>query len=294
MTLRTILVPLLGADDDRAALETAVVVARRFGAHIEAVFVAADPKDSVLVLGDGMSTLMLDEIMQAAETTRQRRLEAARRSFEKAAMGLAQAEVPAATFAEATIRWRETVGRVDQVIAAEGRLADLTVVAGTEPAPGARPGVHDGGGYHEGLEAALLFTGRPVLLARTPSPSLGEVVAIAWNGTPEGSRAVAAALPWLGGAAQVHVLTVGSSESSADNGDRLAAYLAWHGVAARVSAIEPGPDAVGVAILRRTRDLGVDLLVMGAYGHSRMRELILGGVTRHILTHRGPTVLMAH
>jgi len=294
MTLKTILVPLLGAESDLTALETAVAVARRFDAHIEALFVAADPRDSVLVLGDGMSTLMLDEIMQAAEATRQSRLQAARRSFEAAAVGIPEAGVPGASTAGATIRWRDTMGRIDQVVAAEGRLADLTVMAAAESGvPSQYGGLHT-----ECLETALLSTGRPVLLAHA-SAGVGEVVAVAWNGTLEASRAVAAALPWLGRARQVHVLTVGAPDNPAAGdpaagGDRLAASLAWHGIAARVSPITPGCDTVAVALLRRATELGVDLLVMGAYGHSRMREMILGGATRHILTHPGPAVLLAH
>lgn len=287
MTVRTILVPLLGTGADRMALDTATAVAKRFGAHLDALFVGADPRDSVLVLGDGMSTLMLDEIMQTAESTRQSRLETAQHSFRAAVMGMAEAEGPAPSQG-ATVWWRETIGRIDQVVAAEGRLFDLTVVAGVEPNSGA------GGLITEAYDAALLFTGRPVLVVRTPSARLGRVVTVAWNGSVEASRAVAAALPWLVGAAQVHVVTVGLSESSAGAGHRLAAYLAWHGVAARVSSLKPGVDSVGAAILRRAGELESDLLVMGAYGHSRMREIILGGATRHILTHPGPTVLMVH
>ena len=118
------------------ALDTATAVAKRFGAHLDALFVGADPRDSVLVLGDGMSTLMLDEIMQTAESTRQSRLETAQHSFRAAVMGMAEAEGPAPSQG-ATVRWRETIGRIDQVVAAEGRLFDLTVVAGVEPNSGA-------------------------------------------------------------------------------------------------------------------------------------------------------------
>jgi nucleotide-binding universal stress UspA family protein len=189
-----------------------------------------------------------------------------------------------------TIRWRDCVGRVDPVIAAEGRLFDLVVIAGTEAGSLARPTT----AITDAYDTALLSTGRPVLVARPAGPmGLGRVMAIAWSGTLEASRAVAAATPWFAQAEQVHILTVGASDM-ARMGERLASSLAWRGVEAKMSLIEPGNDSIGAAILRRTAEVGGDLLVMGAYGRNRMREMIWGGVTRHVLTHPGPMVLMAH
>ena len=289
MTIRTILVPLFGTDGDKTALTAAVAVARRFEAHVEALFVAADPKDSVLVLGDGMSTLMLDEILRAAEATRETRLTVARTHYQAAAVGLPEATRPVSS-GGVTIRWRDCVGRVDPVIAAEGRLFDLVVIAGAESGSLARPTT----AITDAYDAALLSTGRPVLVARPAGPMTpGRVIAIAWSGTLEASRAVAAAAPWFAQAERVHILTVGTSDM-ARLGERLAGSLVWRGVEAKISLIEPGNDSIGVAILRRAAEVESDLLVMGAYGRNRMREMIWGGVTRHVLTHPGPMVLMAH
>jgi len=289
MVPRTILVPVFGADGDvdTVALSAAVAVARQYEAHVEALFVVPDPKDSVLVLGDGLSTLMVEEIIHASETVWMSRARAARGAFDRTLLesGLPLVETPEAE-GRASIGWRETVGRADEEVTAAGRLADLIVFAGTA-------GQHDVQ-TQQVVEAALLFSGRPVLLAPPGLERLGDAVAVAWNGKIESARAVAAALPILQRAARVHILTADTTKTAGSQGRRLAAQLAWHGIAATVETIEPGSEAVGAGIQRRAGAFGADLLVMGAYGHSRVREMILGGVTRHILAHPGTAVLMIH
>ena len=166
------------------------------------------------------------------------------------------------------------------------QLADLLVFAH-------KPGHHDPR-ETQCLESALLYTGRPVLLAAKPQPTLGRNVAIAWNGRLEASRAVNAALPFLAAAEQVRILTLRTGDSAGDHGERLVQALAWRGIAAGVSVIEPEGSPPFAALTRRAAETGTDLLVMGAYGHSRVREMILGGATRYVLNHDGPAVLLAH
>ena len=287
MTPRLILVPLTGTDTDRTALLTAHGVAARFDAHLEVLFVTPDPKDSVLVLGDGLSTLMVEDIMTATETAWQARAAAAKASFEAVIreFGLRRVEGPDGR-GGVTIRWRQRIGRADDEIIPEGQLADLLVFAH-------KPGHHDPR-ETQCLESALLYTGRPVLLAAKPQPTLGRNVAIAWNGRLEASRAVNAALPFLAAAEQVRILTLRTGDSAGDHGEGLVKALAWRGIAAGVSEIEPEGSPPFAALTRRAAETGVDLLVMGAYGHSRVREMILGGATRYVLHHDGPAVLLAH
>jgi nucleotide-binding universal stress UspA family protein len=101
-------------------------------------------------------------------------------------------------------------------------------------------------------------------------------------------------MPFLRRAGTVHILTAATSITSAEEAGRLADYLAWHGIQARINTIEPANEPVGSALMTRASELGADFLVMGGYGHSRMREMILGGVTRYVLAHPGLPVLMAH
>ena len=145
------------------------------------------------------------------------------------------------------------------------------------------------------LEAGLLGTGRPLLIPGTSRRfSAGaEHVAIAWKPIPQAARAVAAALPFLTRAKTVTVLTVDEDESRRNDADRLLDYLAWHGLKPTLKRLAAdarrGPEA-----LLAVAGNGSDLLVMGGYGHARLREWVFGGFTQHILSDAPIPVLIAH
>ena len=288
MSLKTILVPLAGTDSDPVALNAALKVARDFDAHVDALFVKLDPRDAVPMLGEGMSGAMVEEIMRAAEGESNVHLSSARRHFE-AAVQAGQVELRDAPSAVEgpSARWREMVGRVEEVVPQEGRLADLLVFARTSLD-------RDAQGYAT-VETALLGAARPLLLVPKTLPAdIGRTVAVAWNGNPESARAVAGAMPFIRSADMVHVLTAETSATKPAAGRRMAEYLSWHGINVQLTIVTPGSAPVGQALINKATELGSDLLVMGGYGHSRMRELILVGVTRHVLNHAGLPVLMAH
>jgi nucleotide-binding universal stress UspA family protein len=286
--MKRILVPLTGHETDRSALEAAFTLARGFGGHVDGLFVRTDPRDAVPMLGEGMSAALVDEIMRSAETETAARARAASASFEAARgqAGAAACERPPGP-GGLTASWSEATGRGDDVVPLRARLADAVVFsrAALDLDPLLLPT----------FETALLGAGRPVLLApQTPVARLGETVAVAWNGGLEATRAVVAAMSLLLRAREVHVLTAATATTPADAGDRLAEYLAWQGVAAKVERVRHVAGPVGAALADRAAEIGADLLVMGAYGHSRLREMILGGVTRHMLGHAALPVLMAH
>ena len=154
----------------------------------------------------------------------------------------------------------------------------------------------------------LLHSGRPVLivpyappLPLLAPPAAARNVLISWNASKEASRAVSAALPLLQRAGQVHVAIFDAQVHAAEHGEQpgaeLTHYLARHGVEARLHLLDGGGvrrGDIGEALLSQAADLSADLLVMGAYGHSRLRETILGGVTRTVLQSMTIPVLMAH
>ncbi len=117
---------------------------------------------------------------------------------------------------------------------------------------------------------------------------------VAWNGTREAARATHDALPFLTQADKVVVLGVSASGEDHIPGADLSTHLARHGVSVEIHNREANDVSVGDAILNAASDYGADLLVIGAYGHSRLRELVLGGVTRHLLRHMTIPVLMSH
>lgn len=288
MTIKTILVPVDGAEESRAALETAMTLGRDLGACVIALHVAADARDALPLLGEGMSGAMIEEMIDLAAGEIAARKARAREIFDTF-VGRYQVPTGVAAPGEGGLCavWEEDVGPEDAVVARRGRLADLLVVGG--------------GGEEEAsqsmvLNAALFETGRPVLVAPKMAPTvIGRHVVIAWNGSVEAVRSIAAALPLLRKAEKIDLLVAGKPDDGAPGLDDLAAYLAWHGIKAEAWALElaPGQDA-GAVLLDHAAKAGADLLVMGAYTHSRMREVILGGVTRQVLVDVPVPVFMAH
>jgi nucleotide-binding universal stress UspA family protein len=147
------------------------------------------------------------------------------------------------------------------------------------------------------VEAALFDSGRPVLIVPplTSEPAaLGDTVVISWNGSTETARAVSFAMPFLIRARRVVVLTVEGATVEGPSGEQIAATLRLHGVSATALTKEDERRSPGAAILAQARELGADLLVKGAYTQSRLRQMIFGGPTQHILEHAELPVLMAH
>jgi nucleotide-binding universal stress UspA family protein len=286
--IRKILVPLVGRDSDRAVLAMGFAVAKTFDAHVEALHVGGDPRDAVPMLGDGLSGALIEEIMRAAEREFAADAELARKHFEGARAAAQAAVTQSAPGPGMASGWmRSLTGAMEDVVTHEARLADLIVFPQSAGVGDTRLAVT--------LEATLLGSARPLLLTPDRPPAkIGGTVAIAWNGGAECARAVAAAMPFLIRAGAVHIITADTSATSSDEAGKLAEYLAWHGIQAKVDKIVPSGEPVGEALLARAAELGADLMVMGGYGHSRMRELIMGGVTRHVLAHPGLPVLMAH
>jgi nucleotide-binding universal stress UspA family protein len=289
MTIKTILVPLSGGLADSVALAAGFEVARRFSAHVCGLCVRPDPRDAVPMLGEGVSGELIEEIMQAADVEAGRQAELARGHFERAVAvaGVTVADRPGAANA-VTASWREAVGRADDVVTRAGRVHDLLLFAESraELAPGRADLT---------LEMALLASARPLLVVPAEPPTaIGSTIAIAWDGGAESTHAVAGALPFLAAAGRARILTATSSRPEDATAEELATYLGWHGIVAETNRIEPAGRVVGEALLEHAMAAGADLLVLGGYGHSRLREMILGGVTRYVLTHLRLPVLLAH
>jgi len=288
LTIRTVLTPVAGVDQDAATLATAFDVARAFDAHVDVLFAAAPAAESVPMVGEGVSSAVIEQLMTAAEREVDRRRAAARRGYDAARerAGVAEHDTPPGD-GRASAAWRERPGREDEVVIRDGRLADLVVVGHGGDGDTIQPMLT--------LEAALMNGASPLLLApATPPDRLGASVAVAWNGGAECARAVRGALPFLRAAQAVHVLTCETGRTSADAARGLVDYLAWHGIDARPQALRRDDGDVGAVLLETAGTLGCDLMVMGGYSHSRVREMIFGGVTRYIVENAALPVLMAH
>ncbi|OAN49802.1 universal stress protein UspA [Paramagnetospirillum marisnigri] len=290
----SILVPVSDADAAAEPLDLALSLAGRCGGHVVALHVRPDATTAVPLVGEGMSGAMVEEMIGMAETQAAARAKAARAAFDAALIrhGARLAETPPAD--GLTAEWIEQVGREDDLVAWRGRLADLVVFA------------HPGGNAEASsmitLNTALMAAGRPLLLCPAEKPRdrattlPGKRVVIAWNGSAEAARAVGWAMPLLKGAEAVTILAASEHvdhKVEAPVGE-LAAYLGWHGITATVTLVQASSAQAGEELLRQAVKAEADLLVMGAYTHSRLRQLILGGVTRHVIAHSPLHVLMCH
>ena len=283
--MRVILVPLSGETHDRSALAAAYHIAQPFRAHITGLFVRPDPVDAIGVF-QGIPPKMVDRVTRATTASWNERAALARQAFDdaRAAADAALADRPTGTDT-VTACWREVTGAEDLLLAGHGRLADLIVFAALRA---------DNPELKERFATALFHTSQPVLLVPEGGVQAGaRTVAIAWNGTAEATRALCGALPLLLNSDRLHVLTAATPRTRVDTGAALAEYLGWQGLICEVHPMYPD-DEVGPALLARAAELGVDLLVMGGYGRSRMRERIFGGVTQYVLDHHDIPVLIAH
>ncbi len=286
MAIRKLLLPLTGTAAGEAALHTALMIARNWNAHLLALHVRVDSRDVAPLAGEGLSGAMIEEMMTATERESSERAHAVHAMFDRF---VTEQEVvlgePYGGFEGATASFAAVTGREEDLVAQQARLADLTVV----PHPEAGEDVSSS----DALHAVLFDSGRPVLISpQRPRPSIGTRVCLGWNGTAESASAVAAALPWLERAEAVRILSADGYQRRGPAAPELAAYLALHGVHADIKMFQAVGGVVGAGLLAAAREFGCDLLAMGAYSHSRLRQLILGGVTRHILEHSDLPVMM--
>jgi len=284
--LRTILIMVRGDDKGEGVLDHGVALARRFHAHIEVIHCRQKPQE-LLPFAGIVPQQVRQQILTSATSMADEEERRVRALFDDYCRRHDLPEVAGQREAPrdcASASWSEAIGKQADVVAIRGRLADVIAVA--------QPDHKRNIGFNT-LEAALLETGRLVLLC-PPQPvgSIGRHVAIAWNGSVEAACAVAAALPILAAADSVSVLSAQTGAAIDPGPEALCDHLACHGIDARITAFDARPHAVGQGLLRAAKDAGADVLVMGAYGHNRRRELVMGGVTQHVADHADLPVLL--
>lgn len=285
MPIRRILLPLTGTAAGESALTTALLVARMWDAHLTALHVRLDSRDVAPLAGEGLSGAMIEEMMSATEKESSERSNAVRAMFDRFVVqhGVTVAEPHPG--AGATANFASITGREEDLVAQLARLTDLTVVP--------HPESGDDVSSSDALHAVLFDSGRPVLIApQRPLPTIGQRICVAWNGTAESAAAVQAAIPWMQRAEKVQILSADEYQRRGPGAMELASYLALHGIQVEAAQFRPVDKDVGRGLLQGARAFGADFLAMGAYSHSRLRQLILGGVTRHVLENATLPVLM--
>ena len=286
MAIRKLLLPLTGTAAGEAALTTSLMIARAWNAHVLALHVRVDSRDVAPLAGEGLSGAMIEEMMSATEKESSERAHAVRSMFDRFVMQHDVILSEARPGAEcATASFASVTGREEDLVAQQARLADLTVV----PHPDAGEDVSSS----DALHAVLFDSGRPVLISPQTAPqTIGTRICLAWNGTAESAASALSALPWMQRAEGVRILSADGYQRRGPGAPELAAYLALHGVQADIEMFHPVGNSVGAGLLAAARRFECDLLSMGAYSHSRLRQLILGGVTRHVLENSNLPVMM--
>lgn len=282
MSIKNILVHVGDSKHCAARLDVAVDLTRRFAAHLVGVYAIPDPYIASYMAGGDSSYVPAAFIKEQIQ--RGRDLAATAEAGFRA--HLEKAGVDA--------EWRAIEGNAGDVISLNARYADLTIVGQADP--------DDREGYPDpGLPAEVALTsGRPILVVPYvgPGKTLAKNIMVAWNASREATRAVNDALPLLQAADKVSLLAVDPEKGGADHGEipcaDIALFLARHGVKAEAIRTVSNDLEIADVFLSRIADLGSDLLVMGAYGHSRMREFVMGGATRGILSQMTVPVLMSH
>ena len=278
--MKNILVPTETHDVMTSVLETAVLAQRRFNGYLEGFALRPAVPDYVPI--DMVSGLAWHVDEKADEETRR----SAFAVFETFMKQRGLPESPAGSL-EPGYGWHAKAPAGDMFLASHARIFDLTVLG--RPVSGkAQPSMAS-------LEAVLFESGRPLLIAPPDPPSsLGETVVIAWNGSTETARTVAFATPFLRNAQRIVVLMVEGWSVPGPSGDQLAASLRRWGLQVETIMSPRDRRNDGETILARAEALGADLLVKGAYTQSRLRQMIFGGATAHILAHATVPVLMAN
>jgi nucleotide-binding universal stress UspA family protein len=301
MALKDILAIIEPGETVTSQLEVAAALAGRHAAHLAGLCVVPPVNLSEAGLpwtGGRAEMEALEQIRANLRGTRTAAVQRLEEAFRKATADLV-----------APVEWRTPEGRPTELAPLHARYADLVVIGQADP--------REDSPASSGLVEAVLFDGgRPLVIVPYAGrfASIGRHVMIAWNATREAARALNDALPILELADKVTVLAVNPGRGETGdhepppmprsiygfNGDAawpaadIAHHLARHAVKAEATYTVSDEIDVGNAILSRAADLGVDLIVMGGYGHSRAREMILGGATRTILESMTVPVLMSH
>lgn len=285
MSIKQIVVPLSGVGETADVVAIALKLATRMGAHVQGCDSVPAAMPVVADAGIGTMAVGYGELYELNIKIMNDRRVAARATFDKACTtsGITRDGRPSKK--GATASWTNMPQDIDRAVLAFARLADLIV---------ARVPGRDGNFIDADLLQQYIFaTGRPVLaMPKGSGNELTGRAAIAWNGSIEATRAVKGALPLLQMGKGVDVLQVGDVAMA--DATALAGYLMRHGIKPRIRKLKDRKSATAKIILGETQDAGCGLLVMGAYSHSPLREMVLGGVTRYMFDEAGLPLLLAH
>ncbi len=283
--LAKILVPVRGDGMGKTVIAHAAVLAHRHKAHIIVAHCRLNPQD-MMPHGIPLPAFARQTILSQAAQLADQEETALRASLHVFAADLDLVETDKPDGTHATVEFIEEFGTMADVIKHNGRLADLVVVA--KPNRDRNLGTNS-------LKSGLFQTGRPILMCPPRAEVAGDFaahLAVAWNGSLEAARTVALTLDLVAAAEKVTILAVGRGQPHGASPEELLDYYRLRGISAEICRFEARTP--GLALLKKTKEIGAGVLVMGAYGQSHERETLFGGNTQTVVDKADVLVVMAH
>lgn len=285
--MKTILVPLYGDKKEASALEVAFILGKQFGSHVRGLHVSPRPQE--IFYGDPM--IPMAGIIDSINKELKKQAKRAQTCFENIA---AKHHIPITKTLSpehetvAASWWHKTDEDADKAVAEAGRMADVIIIS--------RVITEQHEDYSTVVITALFETGRPVMLippGKTPE-SVGKNIVIAWDGSQHCVHAIAMANPLLLVADKVRIITVDEGKQEGPKAQDLINYLEFHNIKSDHVSIYKGNLSIGAALLDEAKKQQADLIVMGAYTHSRIRQMVVGGATSFMMAHAELPVFMMY
>jgi len=287
--MKTILVPASGGSSDEVVFQTALLAARPFDAHLEFIHVSIDAVEAARYrphVEFARGRAMTDALGRLHMESEQRSADALRHVKDFCQLNAIElCDRPGA--GRVTGSWRQESDNATQCLMLRARHNDL-VVAARKSGPDGLP--------DDFLELLLLGSGRPLLVAGSSAPrTLTGTVMVCWKESAEAARAMTAAMPLLSKSDRVVFVTVPETgNGEADTVRELVRQAAWHGIEASALVVASNGRSAADALRGAAQSCGADLIVMGGYGHRRMREIVFGGCTQSVLASADRPVFLVH
>ncbi len=287
MAFKTILLPIRESSTAASLMETSISMAIRNDGHVDLLYVQNDPEHMLPFSTLGLSASMRQTIIESTAAATAKQADELKQSFLDLCERYKISVQPRGTgIGKPSADFLIRTGRRDDLIGKYGRLADMIIVpqpTKTTPPPSS-------------FEAALRESGRPVLMVQRDKvlDVPGKRLAIGWNSSKEAAQAISSMLNNLKRADKVYVLSSEKRMKQPINADDACVYLSCQGISAETAIIDTKRQSAGEALLTRSHELECDRLIVGGYSRPKIRDIIMGGVTGHLLKHADLPVIFVH
>lgn len=291
MSFKSIIFPFSGNKREFLCLEYSFLFAKKFGSQVRIINIIPDPNTAMIAafptIGPAVPAFgdFVNDLVKLNE--KEKNVLMAKCQEVAKNHGIRFSDKSKETLSPSAIFEHKT-GLASQIISDSGRYSDIVIID--------RDIEKAGESYSDAIIASIFQTGRPTVIIPNSysKESIAERIVIAWNDSRESSRALASSLPLLKKAKEVFAINVTDEKKKSSSLDRLVSYLEIHDIGVEAKAIDSRGGSAGEIILKEAKKVNSDLIVMGAFSHSRIRQMVLGGVTSHMLEKTEIPIIMAH